>query len=137
MPTRQEYTKQYRIIHPEKFAGYTKKYRAKEEVKMKRRIYQREYMRMVREKAPQKIKKWRSDSSHDIKKIWMVNIGNRDGFFCKKCKTVNHLTLQHKVPKCIGGKYTYENLEILCLACNMNDYHELVKKALKFYFEQD
>lgn len=59
----------------------------------------------------------------------------RDGDKCKKCGTKENLTLQHKVPKIVGGKDKMVNLEILCLKCNMEHYHRLVKKALNFYFK--
>ena len=52
-----------------------------------------------------------------------------------KIEIVEDLTIQHIIPRCIGGKTNYENLEILCFKCNIQDYHLLVKKALEFYFK--
>jgi 5-methylcytosine-specific restriction endonuclease McrA len=68
------------------------------------------------------------------KRVWFKRISIRDGLVCRKCGQTENLTLEHKIPRCVGGKYSFDNLEILCLKCNMNNYHELVKKALKFYF---
>ena len=69
------------------------------------------------------------------KQLWREKIIKRDGRFCKNCKAVDNLTLEHKIPECIGGEYSYENLIILCLKCNMKKYKELVKEALEYYFK--
>ncbi len=76
-----------------------------------------------------------SERVNEGKVSWMKKIIKRDGAFCKKCKTTKDLTLQHIKPRCIGGEYSYDNLEILCQTCNIKDYHQLVKKALTYYFK--
>lgn len=69
------------------------------------------------------------------KQSWFKKIAERDGAKCKKCKSLKNLTLEHKKPQSIGGKFSYENLEILCLPCNVKAYRELVDKALRAYFK--
>lgn len=54
---------------------------------------------------------------------------------CRLCKTDNNLTVNHIVPKVAGGGDNIENLEILCLACNIKEYHRIVKIAINYYFE--
>jgi 5-methylcytosine-specific restriction endonuclease McrA len=70
-------------------------------------------------------------------KRWIKKIAERDGMYCRECKSTDNLTLQHKIPKSIGGKYSYENLEILCFSCNIKAWDTLIKKALKTYFKSD
>lgn len=111
----------YRKQNREKLRIANRIYREKNRAKC--RGYQKKY----RDKNKEKVKQ--------SKKPWLARITSRDGKKCKKCGSLEKLTLQHKIPKCIGGKDTYENLEILCLKCNMEDYKNLVKKALIFYFK--
>ena|SRR3990167_7085914 len=59
----------------------------------------------------------------------------RDGRRCRKCGTETGLTIEHKIPRCVGGKNNLENLEILCKSCNVKAYHQLIKEALKLYFK--
>ena len=71
-----------------------------------------------------------------LRKIWFERIIKKDGMKCRECGTEKNLTLQHKIPKCIGGEYSYNNLEILCYKCNRNHWNELVKKSLNLYFQE-
>lgn len=68
--------------------------------------------------------------------IWFKRIADRDGAVCKHCGTLQNLSVNHIVPQCVGGKYSYDNLEILCKICNVKEYHRLVQKALKEFFKQ-
>jgi len=128
---KKEYLKNYRLANPQKIKEHAKKYRTSENGKSTRKKYHLVYMRNYRKNHPEKIKHCRGLSQ---RKLWMKKISKRDGFLCKKCKTDKNLTLQHIIPRCIGGKYSYNNLEILCLQCNIKDYHQLVKKALRNYY---
>lgn len=95
-------------------------------------IWQKNYV----QKNKDKIRKYRKENPGlSQRKIWMHKISERDGNKCKICDAEDNLQLEHKMPKCIGGKYSYENLEILCRRCNRNQWNKLVKKALKLYFE--
>lgn len=99
-------------------------------------IWQKQY----REKNLDAVRKWQRENPHkstqtSIRKLWMKRLSERDGAKCRKCGTIDNLTIEHKIPRCIGGKNSYENLEILCLKCNINEYHTLVKKALTLYFK--
>ncbi|MFH1007085.1 MAG: HNH endonuclease [Candidatus Latescibacterota bacterium] len=47
------------------------------------------------------------------------NILKRDGHRCQSCGTVDGpLTLDHVIPKALGGKDTWENLVCACAQCN-------------------
>lgn len=123
-------------------ANASRAYRARvklDPVKLERlRKWGRDWQAKFRKQNPERSKELKRKCPSyglSIKKKWMKRIKDRDGAVCARCGSKDNLTLQHKIPKCIGGKYSYDNLEILCLKCNMNDYHELVKKALKFYFD--
>ena len=37
---------------------------------------------------------------------------------CKYCKNRENLTIDHKIPKIIGGKDEKKNLQCLCMRCN-------------------
>jgi 5-methylcytosine-specific restriction endonuclease McrA len=109
----------------------SRKWRLKNPEKIKK--IRKECWKRYTLKYPEKIKLHRKESR--ISYIWLKKIAERDGYECRNCHITKKLTLQHKIPKCIGGNYSYENLEILCFQCNIKDYYSLVKKALKFYFE--
>lgn len=74
-------------------------------------------------------KRWRQKES--LKR----RIGERTGNFCKICGTTENLTLNHIRPRSIGGSMAIENLELLCLTCNLKDYQVLVKNALTYYLD--
>jgi 5-methylcytosine-specific restriction endonuclease McrA len=42
---------------------------------------------------------------------------NRDGC-CQKCGTEENLTVDHIVPRVLGGSDSMSNLEVLCQSCN-------------------
>ena len=119
--------------YPHKALGYCKNcYDAS-----KGNIWQKQY----REKNLDAIRKWQREHPHKStrqakRKLWMKRLSERDGAKCRKCGTEQNLTIEHKIPRCIGGKWSYENLEILCLKCNLAEYHQLVKNALTLYFKQ-
>lgn len=37
---------------------------------------------------------------------------------CKYCKTIDNLTIDHKIPRCQGGSDDIKNLQCLCERCN-------------------
>lgn len=103
--------------------------------------WQKAYNRKNVKMLSQKKKEWLKANPEKAKlhpqgKVWFVKISKRDGEKCRNCGINENLTLQHKIPRCIGGKYSYENLEILCQKCNIKDWNILVKKSLKFYFKE-
>lgn len=55
---------------------------------------------------------------------------------CRSCGSKENLTVNHIVPKCIGGGDEKENLEVLCNSCNSVEYHKIVIKALRQYFKE-
>lgn len=42
----------------------------------------------------------------------------RDGPYCRYCGTSETLTIDHVIPRCMGGTGRRENLQILCAPCN-------------------
>ena len=64
-------------------------------------------------------------------KLALENLGDE----CVRCGTTQKLSVNHKIPRVVGGKDEMENYEIMCISCNAKEYGILVKKALKFYFE--
>ncbi len=54
---------------------------------------------------------------------------------CRICKTEENLTVNHIIPISAGGKDERANIETLCGRCNTLEYHSIVRKALKFYFD--
>jgi len=66
----------------------------------------------------------------------MKKLIERDGEVCKKCGKTIDLTIEHIIPRCVGGSNELNNLEILCRSCNIKTYKKLVQKALVFYFRE-
>ena len=103
---------------------------------------QKEYHRGWRERNREKVnayareyyKKFKPINKKYTSKVWFKRISERDGSICSDCGTKKNLTLEHIIPKCIGGKYSYDNLKILCLKCNMRAYRDLVRLSLKEHF---
>jgi len=73
-----------------------------------------------------------------IPKALRDKVFSRENFQCRKCKDriQSHLTINHIVPRIVGGKNELKNLEVLCFKCNRQAFAKLVRKALKFYFEK-
>lgn len=46
------------------------------------------------------------------------DVYERDGWKCVRCSSHIRLTLDHVVPKSLGGRSTAENLQVLCFICN-------------------
>lgn len=64
------------------------------------------------------------------KDILITKFGNK----CKLCGSDDDLTIDHIKPQVVDGRDVLENFRILCKRCNIQEYHRLVKKALKYYF---
>jgi 5-methylcytosine-specific restriction endonuclease McrA len=43
----------------------------------------------------------------------------RDGFKCAKCGALDDLTIDHVVPKSLGGENSQRNYQTLCRQCNL------------------
>lgn len=54
---------------------------------------------------------------------------NRDGFRCLCCGDINpeNLTIDHVVPKSVGGTDNLYNLQTLCKVCNSNKGAEIIQ----------
>lgn len=57
-------------------------------------------------------------------------IFRRDQFICQYCgKTSNHLTIDHIVPRHLGGETSWENLVTACASCNHQKGGRTLKQA--------
>jgi len=123
----------------EKYLEYKRQWREKNRDKIN--AYSRQwlknhygYYKEWRKKHPGSWRKY-PNLEEKIRNEWMKKIGERDGYKCRECGTTERLTLNHKIPRIIGGETSEDNLEILCLSCNIKEYHSLCRKALRYYFE--
>lgn len=59
-------------------------------------------------------------------------IFKRDGNKCLSCGTYNNLSIDHIIPKSLGGKNNHDNLQTLCIKCNrkkgnrIRNYREII-----------
>ena len=61
------------------------------------------------------------------------NILRRDGHRCQYCGTTSPpITIDHIVPKSLGGKDTWENLVAACIRCNNTKSDRTLEKAGMF-----
>jgi hypothetical protein len=56
-------------------------------------------------------------------------VHRRDGFACLKCGCADELTVDHVDPVCNGGTDDLENLQTLCLPCNLRKGSKLEMAA--------
>lgn len=80
--------------------------------------------------------KVKSDAERQIQTVSTRTIVyRRDGYKCLSCGSQKELTLDHIVPKSIGGTNHKNNLQTLCKPCNqkkgdrIRDYRELTAPA--------
>jgi len=63
-------------------------------------------------------------------KLTRAEVFNRDKYTCQYCgKTSHQLTLDHVVPRHLGGKHTWDNLVSACAACNLRKAGKTLKQA--------
>ncbi len=94
-----------------------------------------EYRKRNREKLRLYSRKYRSYYREPNSRNEMTELRYLLEKKCAKCGSRKQLTLNHIRPLNAGGKSVPENLETLCLKCNIIEYHKLVRTALLFYFE--
>ena len=132
-----------RYVDKERRKKYLKEYWKKYRKTKKRKEYQRLYMIEYRKRNVEKVKKnrikWESkNKGYSSRRVAMKKLIKRDGAVCKLCGANERLTINHIIPCIVLGKKNdwkdLNNLEILCLHCNIKSYQTLVKKALKQYF---
>jgi 5-methylcytosine-specific restriction endonuclease McrA len=59
------------------------------------------------------------DVSSDYYKIHRNRVIVRDGFRCRRCKQIPLFpTLDHILPKGLGGSNRQDNLQLLCIVCH-------------------
>lgn len=61
--------------------------------------------------APSARKKIRQGT---VRRVW-----DRDGWRCVDCGTNENLTVDHKIPVSKGGTNDFDNLQTMCLPCNI------------------
>jgi 5-methylcytosine-specific restriction endonuclease McrA len=140
---KKEYNRLWRKKNRERLRLYNQNYREQNREKVllmpsksreKRRLYEKTYREKHKAILPERKSKYRLTTSQNKKRL-KDKLISRDGEQCRQCGTKENLTLQHKFPRILGGTYELNNLELLCLKCNIRDYHTLVKKSLIFYFQ--
>ncbi len=53
------------------------------------------------------------------RKLTRLEVFNRDRYTCQYCgKEIHQLTLDHVIPKHMGGEHTWENMVSACIPCN-------------------
>lgn len=58
------------------------------------------------------------------------NILKRDGYRCQYCGTkIGPMTVDHIIPKTMGGRETWENLVCACVKCNTRKGNRSLKEA--------
>jgi len=63
------------------------------------------------------------------------NVFLRDAFSCQYCGrrlATEVLTFDHVIPRCRGGRTTWENVVTACSPCNLTKGHKLPKQAKMF-----
>lgn len=67
-----------------------------------------------------RIKFWVSTrQAWDTIRQWMTPVViKRDGAVCRKCGSINDLTIDHIMPLSNGGTNDIKNLQVLCRSCN-------------------
>lgn len=68
---------------------------------------------------PSELKRERQ-KARDLKKTtwWRQRLNEGVCYYCEEKKTINELTMDHKVPLGRGGKSTKGNIVVCCKSCN-------------------
>jgi 5-methylcytosine-specific restriction endonuclease McrA len=53
----------------------------------------------------------------------------RDGYTCQYCGSTRELTIDHVIPRWMGGPHTWENLVACCRKCNLKKGDKTPKQA--------
>lgn len=56
--------------------------------------------------------------NNNIKKTKYRNVFFAPCYYCKYAFAINDLTIEHKVPICLGGSNDFDNIELSCAPCN-------------------
>lgn len=73
----------------------------------------------------------------NLKAKWSkFNVKLRDKFHCQYCGkrfSAKSLTIDHIIPRSIGGRFTWENSATACKPCNNNKKNNIIKPVRKAY----
>jgi CRISPR/Cas system Type II protein with McrA/HNH and RuvC-like nuclease domain len=56
-------------------------------------------------------------------------IYKRDKNKCQYCGSTKNLTIDHVIPRCKGGKDTWDNLVVACSTCNVKKGHKTLEQV--------
>lgn len=94
-----------------------------------------EYYSKIRSTKLAKLK-----SQHGASKKWLnlvKAVARRDGWHCHYCgkgfnpNRINpNITLDHRIPKALGGRYTVDNLQLACRPCNESVKRDVHSNAI-------
>jgi hypothetical protein len=79
-----------------------------------KRLFRRGYLSY----CPEEIYRLGIDTKKTPAKL-KAEVFARDGHACKHCGATENLQADHVVPRCRGGETVIENLQTLCLTCNV------------------
>lgn len=71
--------------------------------------------------CPKHPQNWNNNTSEPLPADWKARkraVGQRDGFLCRHCGTVQALELDHIIPRSKGGTHHLGNLQLLCASCH-------------------
>lgn len=65
-----------------------------------------------------------------VVKLTKAEVFRRDNFTCQYCGTsTNHLTIDHVIPRHLGGTHTWDNLVAACPKCNHKKGGRTIEQA--------
>ena len=80
-------------------------------------------------------KKYTLDGKQRVNGWAKKKIDILDAFgICVFCGAQEDLTVDHIIPKMVGGSDELNNLRVLCRSCNSKRHQRLIKKAMEYYF---
>jgi 5-methylcytosine-specific restriction endonuclease McrA len=63
------------------------------------------------------------------RKLTRIGVFCRDGYVCQYCGRENQLTIDHVLPRSLGGKHTWENVVAACIPCNRKKAGQTLEEA--------
>jgi 5-methylcytosine-specific restriction endonuclease McrA len=108
-----EYQKSWRINNKNKI----KEYLEKEDVRQKRREYQRNSHQRMMHRLRQQKRRARIEKI-DLRYISKKDIDRIISSSCAFCMSTKNINIDHIIPIILGGRHSIGNLQPLCKSCN-------------------